>query len=323
MEGVDSFAHNKNAAKIAREEAELAKLIRQHQGIEDDEDNDDGVQQEASEEATEEESGSSKSESETVRSKSDTKQKEKSKTEAQEDDDLSAEEKTFKQRYSDIRKYMQQKEIEHKAELEKLNQRLDQVASGSVSELTTKEQVAEWAKQNPKANALIRALAEEQASEQLKSVEQRLREVEQIRVQAKKEKAEAELYSLHPDFDDIRDNNDFHKWATEQPDWAKKALYDVPEEGDEDFVYDVKSVSRVLDLYKADKGIKTKRVAQDRSAASSVKSRNAARPEADATKGTWYESDIAKLTDKQFEKHAEEIEKARISGKIIYDVSKR
>ena len=43
---------------------------------------------------------------------------------------------------------------------------------------------------------------------------------------ATKEKAEVELLKLHPDFVDIREDDDFHNWAEEQPQWVQKALYE-------------------------------------------------------------------------------------------------
>ena len=72
-----------------------------------------------------------------------------------------------------------------------------------------------------------------------------------MRVDAVKEKAEAELMKLHPDFMDIREDDKFHDWADEQPKWVQDALYEN--------VDDAKSVARVIDLYKIDTGIKTKK----------------------------------------------------------------
>ena len=307
----DSLSHRRNQARITKDEAELAALLKEA-GIEDD--TEDSVQQEASEEVEEAESRSPEPEREAVRTEDNTKQEEKPEAKAQEDADLSAEEKSFKKRYSDIRKYMQEKEAEHKEELAKLKTQLDSVAKGSVAELTTKEDIEEWAKQNPKANALIRALAEEQASEKLKSIDSRLKEVEEMRTQARKEKAEAVLLSLHPDFPDIRNDDEFHEWAKEQPIWAQTALYDEPD--------DVKSVARVLDLYKADKGIKTKAVNPDKSAASSVKAKRASVDTDDSSK-YMSESQVAKMSMKEYEKHMDEIMDAQRQGRFIYDMSKK
>lgn len=309
----DSLSHRRNQSRVARDEAELEELLKQAGVPNDDESS---LQQDTSEEVTEEESSSEEPVEQTVRTESDTEQKEERKAETQEEaePELSAEEKSFKKRYSDIRKYMQEKEAEHKAELAELKKQLDSVSKGSVSDLTTKEEIEEWAKQNPKANSLIRALAEEQAAEQLKSIDSRLKEVEEMRTQARKEKAEAMLYSMHPDFDSIRNDDAFHDWAKEQPKWAQTALYDEPD--------DVKSVARVLDLYKADKGIKTKKPSVDKDAASSVKAKRAAVDPNDSSKYLT-ESMVAKMSIKEYEKRMDEIMEAQRSGRFIYDMSKK
>jgi len=137
-----------------------------------------------------------------------------------------------------------------------------------------------------------------------------------MRTQARKEKAEAELYSLHPDFAELRADDAFHEWAKEQPKVVQDALYDN--------VDDVKSVARVLDLYKADKGIKTKRVStEDKNAASSVKARKAAPIDPNDSSRYLSESQVAKMSIKEYERRAEEIMEAQRSGKFIYDMSKR
>ncbi len=55
-----------------------------------------------------------------------------------------------------------------------------------------------------------------------------------------KEKAEAELMKIHPDFAEIRDSDDFHDWADEQPKWVQDALYENSE--------DARSAARAIDL---------------------------------------------------------------------------
>ena len=42
---------------------------------------------------------------------------------------------------------------------------------------------------------------------------------------ASREKAEAELLRYHPDFEDIRETDDFHNWVNEQPQSIQDALY--------------------------------------------------------------------------------------------------
>ena len=68
---------------------------------------------------------------------------------------------------------------------------------------------------------------------------------------------------IHPDFGEIRDSDDFHEWAEEQPKWGQDALY----ENDND----ARSAARAIDLYKADKGIgKQSKSKNDKSAAKEV-----------------------------------------------------
>ena len=43
---------------------------------------------------------------------------------------------------------------------------------------------------------------------------------------ASREKAEAELLRYHPDFEDIRETDDFHNWVEEQPKSIQDALYE-------------------------------------------------------------------------------------------------
>lgn len=298
----DSVSHRRNQSRVERDEAELQALLKDS-GLVKEEDTDDIVQQEASE-TTEEEA-------------LDTLQAKTTEASAKEEDSeevLSAEEKSFKKRYSDIRKYMQEKDTEYKREIDDLKGRLSNYSQTSLEEVTTKEEIEAWAKQNPKANALIRALAEEQTTEKMKGLEGRVKEVEAMRTQARKEKAEALLLSMHPDFTNIRNDDAFHEWAKEQPSWAQTALYDEPD--------DVKSVARVLDLYKIDKGIKTKKASPDKDAASSVKSRRSA---VDTNDSSSYlsESQVEKMSIKEYEGRMEEIFKAQQSGKFIYDMSKR
>ena len=89
-------------------------------------------------------------------------------------------------------------------------------------------------------------------------------------------------------------------------------------------VDDAKSVSRVIDLYKADKGITAKKkTTEDKGAASSVTTKRTTTP-SDSEESTYIrESQVAKMSMKEYEKRAEEIMEAQRSGKFIYDMSRK
>jgi len=299
---VDSASHARNAARVQREEEELRKLMAQARGETDEESTSD-IQQEATEEAPQEASREADTNEEPQESN-------------KEEVKLSKEEESFKKRYGDLRRHMQEKEQEYKLELEKIKAQLDKSAKNELVLPKSEDEIAAWAKKYPDVAAIVEAIADKKASERSSDLDKRLKEIEELRVQAKKDKAEAELMSLHPDFTEIRAADEFHEWAEAQPKWVQDALYEN--------VDDAKSVARVIDLYKADKGIvKQKTTSSDKAAASSVNAKTRNTPEADESKSYFRESQVNKMSTKEYEKNADAIMDAIRSGKFVYDVSGR
>ena len=307
---INSAPHARNTARIEADEAELEKLKKLARGETDEDTTEDTAESEPSSEEP------SKPE---VQAEGDSKQEEKPKAEAQEadnDDDLSAEEKTFKQRYGDIRRHMKDKEQEWKLKFEKLEAQLDAATKNELVLPKSDDEVEAWAKKYPDVAGIIEAIADKKASERSTDLDDRLKEIEELRVTAKREKAEAELAALHPDFSEIRSDDAFHEWAKLQPKVVQDALYENTE--------DAKSVARVIDLYKSDKGITAKKdTTSDKAAASSVKTKS--KPSVDPSDTSQYlrESQVQKMSIKEYEKRADEIMEAQRSGKFIYDISKR
>jgi hypothetical protein len=306
-ETINAAPHLRNQARIAADEAELEEIKRHMRGESD----------ETEEETVEAEPRSESSTPEAVQAENNTQQKEKPKAEAQEDDDdLSAEEKTFKQRYGDIRRHMQDKEKEFADKIAKLEKQLDAATKNELVLPKSEEEIEAWAKKYPDVAGIIEAIASKEADKKASGLDARLAEIEELRSTARREKAEAELAHMHPDFNSIREDDAFHDWASDQPKWVQDALYENTD--------DAKSVARVIDLYKADKGITTKKSnVADKEAASSIKSKRSAPPEADDSSTYIRESQVAKMSIKEYEKRQEEILNAQRSGKFIYDVTKR
>jgi len=310
----DSASHLRNRNRVARDEAELKELIRKARGEPDE--------AEESVEASESEPSSESVEDTSVQNESVPEQEAKDdapEAEAPKEDDdagLSAEEKSFKKRYSDIRNYMQEKDAEHKTALEKLQKQLELATKNELVLPKSEDEVEAWAKKYPDVAGIVEAIAEKKANERASELDGRLKEIEELRTTAKREKAEAELAALHPDFVDIRADDAFHEWASKQPKVVQDALYENAE--------DAKSVARVIDLYKSDKGITAKKApTSDKGAASSVKSKRSAAPEADDASTYLRESQVAKMPIKEYEQRQQEILDAQRKGKFIYDMTKR
>ncbi len=224
---------------------------------------------------------------------------------------LSAEEKSFKKRYGDLRRHMQQKEKEWDEKLENL-----QKASAKAGIIPPKsdEDIEEWAKEYPDVAGIVETIAAKKAQEMFDKADTRLKQLDEAHAEAHRVKSENEIRKSHSDFDELREADEFHDWADEQPKWVKDALYENAD--------DPASVVRVIDLYKSDKGLtKEAKKASKKAAASPVARRSKAEVDVADSSNTIRESDVAKMSNKEFEERSDEINKAMRSGKFVYDVS--
>ena len=232
----------------------------------------------------------------------------------QELEPTNAEEKSFKKRYGDLRRHMQEKEKSWEDKFNKLEIQLKDVTRKEIKLPKSDEDIESWAAQYPDVAAIVETIAIKKAREQSEGLESRVKEIDEMRVTASREKAEVELMKAHPDFGEIRDSDEFHNWAEEQPKWVQDALY----ENDTD----ARSASRAIDLYKADMNIKTKKPVSNKDAARSVNNRTSRNePNIDSDDGAIRESQVAKMSAHQYEKAADQIMEAIRTGKFIYDMS--
>ena len=235
--------------------------------------------------------------------------------EAEEAEPTSAEEKTFKKRYSDLRRHQQKQAEEFKAELAAMKSQLEKATKKEMKLPKSDEDIEQWAADYPDVAAIVETIAMKKAAEQSTALEERMKAIDEMQTSATKEKAEAALMQMHPDFDEIRDSDAFHNWAEEQPKWVQDALYDNDN--------DARSAARAIDLYKADMGIaEAKKSKSGKDAAKSVTAKNTRnKPQEDESSTYLRESQIEKMSAHEYEKHADEIMEAIRSGKFIYDLS--
>jgi len=232
-----------------------------------------------------------------------------------EEEPTSAEEKTFKKRYGDLRRHSQEKEKQFQKQLDELKEQLGKATKKEMKLPKSDEDIEAWATEYPDVAKIVETIAMKKAREQSKDIEDRLQKIDEMSIEARKDKAEVELMKIHPDFNDIRDSDDFHDWADEQPKWVQDALY----ENDND----ARSASRAIDLYKADKGIgKETKTKNDKSAAMEVGTKST-RTKVDATESSKkiLESSVQKMSAQQYEKQADAIMEAIRSGNFVYDIS--
>ena len=230
------------------------------------------------------------------------------------DSNLSGEEKSFKKRYGDLRRHSQQQQVALQKQIDELRSQLQSSTEKQIKLPKSEEELNEWAKAYPDVAKIVETIAIKKAKEQTQALDERFKQLDEREHQTSKDKAEAELMRLHPDFDVIRDDDDFHNWVEEQPKWVQDALYDNDS--------DARAAARAIDLYKADKGIKTKKASSDKGAAESVNTRGSrSAPTGESKDGVFYESQVNKMSTFEYEKNQEAIAKALQSGKFVYDIS--
>lgn len=280
------YNYEKKRKRMEAEEEEIRKLEAEQRGEEEEKPNE---EQQPEEEASE-------------KKEADTEVKEET---------LSAEEKSFKKRYGDLRRHMQEKEKEWDDKFKAFEKRLEKE---SIVPPKSDEDIEEWSKEYPDVAGIVETIAAKKAQEMFSKAEARMQEFDKIQTEAERTKAETMIRKSHEDFDDLRASDEFHTWVDEQPKWVQDALYENSD--------DPASVVRVIDLYKVDKGLtKTAKKAKAKDAASTVTKRSKTEIDVEDANDVIRESEVAKMSDKEFEANSDDINKAIRSGKFVYDIS--
>ena len=155
----------------------------------------------------------------------------------------------YKKRYDDLKKHYDAKIEEHKSKEEELLD-LAKQASGGGTKYTppkTPEELTQFKEQYPDVYNVIETVAHSQAENKTKALQDEIKDLQGDRQRLTKEKAEQELLRLHPDFMQIKAEEEFGTWLEEQP----PSIADGVTKNNTD----AKWAARVIDLYKADKGI--------------------------------------------------------------------
>jgi len=230
-------------------------------------------------------------------------------TEAKEET-LSAEERTYKKRYSDLRKHLNKQS----EEIKELKAQMEEAAKGQLLPPKSDEEIDAWTKKYPEIASIVETKAAKIAEEKFAKADKRLQEIDQLNAETQRTKSENAIRKIHPDFDELRESDDFHNWAGEQPKWVQDALYENQD--------DPRSVVRVIDLFKVDNGmdIKSKK-RTTKEAASQVKTKRTTKIDGEGVSGQILESQVQKMSAKEYEARSEDIMEAIRSGKFVYDIS--
>jgi hypothetical protein len=216
----------------------------------------------------------------------------------------------YKKRYDDLKKHYDSKLNEFKSREQEL---LEEAANSRPSYVAPKspEELEKFREEYPDVYEVVETVSHLQSEEKSKDLREKLEKLQSREQELIRKDAEKRLMDKHPDFEDIRNSDDFHGWAKEQPKSIQDWVYNNADDAD--------LASRALDLFKKDIGMdvapkKSNSKQSKKSAADMVSTKTTSvEPKQERI---WTEREIAKMSMAQFDKHEAEISQAMQEGRI-------
>jgi hypothetical protein len=216
----------------------------------------------------------------------------------------------YKKRYDDLKKHYDSKLNEFKSREQEL---LEKAAENRPQYKAPKspEELEKFRQEYPDVYEVVETVSHLQAEEKSKDLQEKLERLQEREKELVRKDAEKRLMDKHPDFEDIRNSDDFHGWAKEQPKSIQDWVYNNADDAD--------LASRALDLFKRDIGIDTvqkkSNSQKSRKSAADMVSTKTTTVEPQQTK-IWTEKEIAAMSMDEFDRHEAEISEAMQQGRI-------
>ena len=187
----------------------------------------------------------------------------------------------------------------------------------------TEEELTEFREKYPDVYDVVETISALKASDRVKDIESRLEDLKIKEQEAVVQTAEQELLTMHSDFGNLKSSDDFLNWLDEQPSTISDGIYKNNT--------DAKWAARVIDLYKADKGISSK-TRSKRRATTKSNQQQPKRSAAEAVTKTqqrryieelqddtkvWTIDEISKLKPHEYAALEKDIDKAAKDGRVV------
>jgi len=217
----------------------------------------------------------------------------------------------YKKRYDDLKKHYDQKLSEFKRTEQELREQ-SREAEPQYQAPKSQEDLDRFRTEYPDLYDTVETVAHMRSQQEVEALRSRFSVIEEREAQIAAREAEAALQERHPDFDQIRGDDSFHEWAQEQPNQIQDWIYNNPN--------DVTLAVKALDLYKLETGKgqgsrKRRSNRQQTGSAADMVSTKTTNVDAKEAK-IWTESEIAKMSLDQFDRHEDEIKIAMEEGRV-------
>lgn len=222
----------------------------------------------------------------------------------------------YKKRYDDLKKHYDGRVNSFKSREEEL---LAEIRTNRPKYKAPKsaEEIEAFKKEYPDVYGVVETVAHLRSSKETEDLKQEIKGLKELNQTVNKEKAEARLARLHPDFEEIRESDDFHNWAEGQPEAIKGWVYGN--------ATNAELASRAIDLFKQDTGKSKSKpeLSGDLVAASEMVKVKNSKEIGYGSKKIWTRSQIAAMSQSDFDKNEKSITDAMSEGRVINDMGNR
>ncbi len=236
-------------------------------------------------------------------------------TEPTEPEDQPYKKVDYKKRYDDLKKHYDGRVMSFKQREDEL---LAEVRSNRPKYKAPKsaEELAAFKKEYPDVYGVVESVSHLHASKESENLKEEIKSLKKMNESISRKEAETRLSRLHPDFTEIRESDEFHGWAESQPEQIKGWIYGNNA--------DATLASRAIDLFKQDTGKSRQKseVSGDLVPASEMVKVTNTKDIGYGTKKIWTRSQIAAMSQSEFDKNENAIEEAQREGRVVNDMSR-
>jgi len=222
----------------------------------------------------------------------------------------------YKKRYDDLKKHYDGRVNSFKSREQEL---LAEIRANRPTYKAPKsaEEIEAFKKEYPDVYGVVETVAHLRSSKETEDLKQEIKQLKELNQTVNKEKAEAKLARMHPDFEQIRESDEFHSWAESQPEAIKGWVYGN--------ATNAELASRAIDLFKQDTGKSKSKpeLSGDLVAASEMVKVKNSKEIGYGSKKIWTRSQIAAMSQSEFDKNEKAITDAMSEGRVINDMGNR
>ena len=215
----------------------------------------------------------------------------------------------YKKRYDDLKTHYDSRLNEFKAREQEL---IQEAVSNRPEYKAPKsaEELEKFKNEYPDVYEVVESVAHMQSENQVAELQTRLDAMQGRETEILKREAEKDLREKHPDFDEIRNSDEFQEWADLQPESIKDWIFNNPS--------DATLASRALDLFKKDIGLEQPKSNSKQTKQSAADMISTKTTSVDTNQQrVWSEREIAAMSVAEFDKYESEISDAMQEGRII------